>query len=157
MENEMIRIGTSEYPITGNIWDYEGKSELVQIFVSYDDQGIHFLQFLYYENGKLHLTPRPERCSAGSKFKMVKLSYPEEFLTSISGTHLPRRGGRITSLAFATNKNNYYGPFGCTRFGGPEFIFDLGKERPFGGFHGSNYEDGMLESFGIYVKLYKPK
>ncbi|XAR49695.1 hypothetical protein NMG60_11032968 [Bertholletia excelsa] len=157
MDKKISKIRASELlPITGLEWDHEGKSELVQIFISYDDRGIHFLQFLYYENGKLHLTPRPLRCSAGSKFKMIKLNYPEERLTSITGTHIPRKGGRITSLTFTTNKNNCYGPFGYIRPVDPEFIFDLGEDWPFDGFHGSNYEDGMLESFGVYVKPYEP-
>ncbi|XAR64881.1 hypothetical protein NMG60_11008767 [Bertholletia excelsa] len=156
MENKIIKIATSEHPIVGWEWDHKGKSELVQILISYDDRGIHFLQFHYYENGKLHLTPRPERGSAGSKFRMINLNYPEECLTSITGTHIPRKGGRITSLTFATNKNNCYGPFGYARSGDPEFIFDLGEDWPFDGFFGSNYEDGNLESFGVYVKPYEP-
>ena len=77
-------------------------------------------------------------------------------MTSITGTHIPRKGGRITSLTFATNKKNCYGPYGCTHSKDPEFIFDLGEDRPFGGFHGSNYDGGMLESFGVYVKPYEP-
>ncbi|XAR49694.1 hypothetical protein NMG60_11032967 [Bertholletia excelsa] len=155
--DQIIRISASEHPVVGWEWDYKGISELVQIFISYDDRGIHYLQFLHCENGKLQLTPRPDRCSSGSKFKMIKLDYPEECLTSIAGTHIPRKGGRITSLSFTTNKNNYYGPFGNTRPGEPEFIFDIGKDWPIDGFHGSNYEDGMLESFGVYVKPYEPK
>ncbi|XAR49696.1 hypothetical protein NMG60_11032972 [Bertholletia excelsa] len=154
MENNMIKIATSER-LKGTTWDYEGKSEIVKIFISYDHQGIHFLQFLYHENGNNHLTRRPDGSSAGNKFKTVKLNYSDEFLTVISGTHSSKKGGKITSLMFTTNKNNY-GPYGNTRTGDPEFSFDLGKDKTFGGFHGSNHKGGMLESFGVYVRTNEP-
>ncbi|XAR49697.1 hypothetical protein NMG60_11032973 [Bertholletia excelsa] len=152
MKNEMIKISTSEH-VSGVPWDYMGKSKIVKIFISYDDQGIHFLQFLHYEGRELQLTPRPKDSSAGSKFKTVKLNYPKEYLTSISGTYVPKDdGGKIISITFLTNKNIYHGPVGGNRPGVPEFKFELGKDRQFGGFHGSNYRNGMLETFGVYVK-----
>lgn len=66
----MIKIG----PV-GNLnsreWDERERTEVVQIFVSHDDQ-IHSLQFQYYQNNSLFLSDRHGE-SKGSKFDVVSL------------------------------------------------------------------------------------
>lgn len=78
----------------------------------------------------------------------VRLSYPSEFLTGISGWHV---NGIIRSLTFITNKTTY-GPFG--RVAGKidsAFEYKLGEDNKFAGFHGTagTYN---LNSIGVYMK-----
>ncbi|XP_057485621.1 inactive protein RESTRICTED TEV MOVEMENT 1-like [Actinidia eriantha] len=160
----MIKISSAAYT-RGEVWDHMGKSNIVQIFISYDDFEIYFVQFVYDEGGKFVLSERPAGAGAmnGRKFHTVKLNYKEEFLTSLSGTycHTSRGGFTITSLSFGTNQRNH-GPFGSTIRGKPgpygrpaqddeTFNFQLGEDRSLGGFHGTTM-DGVLESIGVYVK-----
>ncbi|PSR85082.1 Protein RESTRICTED TEV MOVEMENT like [Actinidia chinensis var. chinensis] len=154
----MIKISSAAYT-RGEVWDHMGKSKIVQIFISYDDFGIYFVQFVYDEGGKFVLSERPAGAGTmnGRKFNTIKLNYKEEFLTSLGGTyrHTSRGGFTITSLSFGTNRGNH-GPFGSTNRGRPAgddetFNFQLGEDRSFGGFHGTTV-DGVLESIGVYVK-----
>ena len=57
----------------GQAWDHKGRTELVQIFISYDDSAIKFLQFLYAENGRLVLSERPDYINLGNKFSTVSV------------------------------------------------------------------------------------
>ncbi|XP_058212661.1 mannose/glucose-specific lectin-like isoform X2 [Rhododendron vialii] len=87
--------------------------------------------------------------------KQVKLDYPSEFITGISGCYgHPSANSRmqILSITFTTN-NRTYGPFGGPGFGSKfdsPFRYQLGLDRPFGGFHG--YSGHYLEAIGLYVK-----
>ncbi|KAL7252186.1 hypothetical protein ACSBR1_013937 [Camellia fascicularis] len=82
---------------------------------------------------------------------LVTLNYPDEFLTSISGSSTTGYTNRVSSITFGTNQGSH-GPFGKPGKDDMEFNFQLGKYRPFGGFHGSTTIDGYLESIGVYVK-----
>lgn len=78
----------------------------------------------------------------------VRLSYPSEFLTGISGWHVP---GIIRSLTFITNKRTY-GPFGGVAGNiDRAFEYKLGEDNKFAGFHGTA---GIcnLNSIGVYMK-----
>ncbi|XP_052194554.1 inactive protein RESTRICTED TEV MOVEMENT 1-like [Diospyros lotus] len=146
----MIKIGTGEFP-SGQAWDHKGKTELVQIFISYDDDAIKFLQCLYAENGKLVLSERPDGSYPGKKFSTVMLQYPDEFLTSLTGTCSEGSGyEKLTSIEFGTNLRRH-GPFGQVYRGGKDFDFQMGNHQPFGGFHGTT-ASCVLESIGVYVK-----
>ncbi|KAL7220800.1 hypothetical protein ACSBR2_013651 [Camellia fascicularis] len=83
-----------------------------------------------------------------------------EFLTSISGSCHPEKFLTndyqlvedlvLTSITFGTNQGSY-GPFGEPGEYDTKFNFQMGQDRPFGGFHGST-KHGLLESIGVYVK-----
>lgn len=78
----------------------------------------------------------------------VRLSYPSEFLTGISGWHV---SGIIRSLTFITNKRTY-GPFGGVAGNiYSSFEYKLGEDNKFAGFHGTagTY---YLNSIGVYMK-----
>ncbi|XP_052207929.1 inactive protein RESTRICTED TEV MOVEMENT 1-like [Diospyros lotus] len=143
----MIRLPTLGSQ-SGQTWDHKGRTELVQIFVSYDDSAINFLQFLYAENGSLVLSERPDYIYVGNNFSTVTLQYPDEFLTSLKGTW---NYGKLTSIECGTNLGRH-GPFGRAYKDDKHFDFQLGNHRAFGGFHGTTSRAGTLESIGIYVK-----
>ncbi|KAF7150047.1 hypothetical protein RHSIM_Rhsim02G0004100 [Rhododendron simsii] len=113
---------------------------------------VFFLQFLYVEKDCLVLSDRPGSGKLGSKFNKVKLNYPHEFLTSISGSFSDYFGRCVvSSITFGTNQGTH-GLFGKQCEYDRVFNFQTGPERqPFGGFHGSTIE-GVLESIGVYVK-----
>ncbi|KAF7146265.1 hypothetical protein RHSIM_Rhsim04G0238300 [Rhododendron simsii] len=78
----------------------------------------------------------------------VRLSYPSEFLSGISGWHV---SGIIRSLTFITNKRTY-GPFGgVARNIDTAFEYKLGEDNKFAGYHGTagTYN---LNSIGVYMK-----
>ncbi|CAL5337954.1 unnamed protein product [Camellia sinensis] len=145
----MMKTGFAQY-LSGEVWDHKGKTELVQIFISRGDYGINFLQFQYVENGNLVLSEPSLSMNIGNRFETVKLNYPDEFLTSISGSYSITYGYKVTSITFDTNQGRY-GPFGQQHQCDREFIFQMGQDRQFGGFHGST-KCGELESIGVYVK-----
>ncbi|XP_052206885.1 inactive protein RESTRICTED TEV MOVEMENT 1-like [Diospyros lotus] len=147
----MIKIGTGAFP-SGRAWDHMGRTELVQIFVSYDDRAIRFLQCLYAENGRLVLSERPDDTYPGKKFSTVTLQYPDEFLTSLKGTCCSDNRGneKLTSIEFGTNVGRH-GPFGQAYEGDKYFDFQLGNHQAFGGFHGTT-RSYLLGSIGVYVK-----
>ncbi|PHU21739.1 hypothetical protein BC332_06846 [Capsicum chinense] len=127
---ELRRYGTTS-------WDAKGRGELAQIFVSYDDDTVCSLQFLFYKNGKLVSTKHGYDGSYVN-FDSVILDYPSEFLTSISGSfHSFTNGAALSSITFGTNKGTY-GPFGDpSSTSTKHFNFQIGNQFSFGGFHGS--------------------
>ncbi|XP_058212660.1 inactive protein RESTRICTED TEV MOVEMENT 1-like isoform X1 [Rhododendron vialii] len=151
----MIRIG----PVgrtSDRAWDDGGKEKIVQIFIAHGDF-IYSLQYLYVDqNGNLVLSDSHGTAASQTyKFDVVKLDYPSEFITGISGCYgHPSANSRmqILSITFTTN-NRTYGPFGGPGFGSKfdsPFRYQLGLDRPFGGFHG--YSGHYLEAIGLYVK-----
>ncbi|CAL5337957.1 unnamed protein product [Camellia sinensis] len=163
----MFKLGSQPNP-DGEVWDHKGKTELVQIFISYGSK-INFLQYLHVENGTLVLSERLGGSDNGNNFNTVRLNYPDEFLTSISGSYLftpKKKSGSyhteqffygfdeedhvMTSITFGTNQGSH-GPFGEPGKYDTKFNFQMGQDRPFGGFHRST-KDGLLESIGVYVK-----
>ncbi|KAF7149652.1 hypothetical protein RHSIM_Rhsim02G0004300 [Rhododendron simsii] len=152
----LIKLGSIENT-QGEVWDHQGKTEVAEIFISYGDHVINFVQFLYVENECLVLSERQGSTTIGKFFTLVKLNYPDEFLTSITGT-CGLHAGRIVvkSITFGTNQG-VRGPFGNKNagvniVGDTVFNFLMGKDRQcFGGFHGSTIK-GVLESIGVYVK-----
>ncbi|KAI8011051.1 Inactive protein RESTRICTED TEV MOVEMENT 1 [Camellia lanceoleosa] len=146
----MFKLSSNKRP-TGKVWDHKGKTELLQIFISHDGGLINCLQFLYVENGNLVVSERLGGSDHGRNFNTVTLNYPDEFLTSISGSSTTGYTNGVSSITFGTNQGSH-GPFGKPGKDDMEFNFQLGKYRPFGGFHGSTTSDGYLESIGVYVK-----
>ncbi|KAF7145449.1 hypothetical protein RHSIM_Rhsim04G0238100 [Rhododendron simsii] len=150
----MIRIGPVGLTHLGKAWDDGGKEKIVQIFIAHEDF-IHSLQYLYVDqNGNLVLSDSHGTASDTPKFDVVKLDYPSEFITGISGCYCKigsNSNKKILSITFTTN-NRTYGPFGG-RGGGENdsaFRYQLGLDRPFGGFYG--YSGIYLYAIGLYVK-----
>ncbi|XP_058212659.1 inactive protein RESTRICTED TEV MOVEMENT 1-like [Rhododendron vialii] len=144
----MIKVGPAGG--LGKTWDDEGREKIVQIFVSHGDQ-INSLQFLYVEDGNLVLS-ETHGGNTGPKFNVVKLNYPSEYLTGISGSYYYSNTCSqwlIFTVAFSTN-NRTYGPFGVPHKQGYAFEYQLGEDHPFGGFHGRASE--YLNAIGVYVK-----
>lgn len=96
----------------GNSWDdgiYHGVREITIVY----DQCIDSIQVVYDKNGK-PITAENHGGVGGSRTAEIKLQYPEEYLTSVSGHYCPVvYGGSpvIRSLAFSSNKRTF-GPFG---------------------------------------------
>ncbi|KAL2459321.1 Protein RESTRICTED TEV MOVEMENT 1 [Forsythia ovata] len=142
-DTKMIKIG----PVgskNGNGWDEKGRNKIVQIFISHGDE-INSIQFQYAENGTLVLSDCYGQ-TTGYKFDVVKLSHPSEYITWISGY---KSYSHIVSITFGTNHGTY-GPFGRSTGHDKEFVFQLGNDRQFGGFHGT--ADNSVQSIGVYLK-----
>ncbi|KAI3737015.1 hypothetical protein L2E82_27008 [Cichorium intybus] len=80
---------------------------------------------------------------AGERTDTICIDYPDEYLTSISGT----AGCMSMSLCFNTNLN-CYGPYGCENASGRLFSYD-GKGGVIVGFHGTH--GGYISSIGFYL------
>lgn len=74
----MIKLGSIENT-QGEIWDHLGKTEVAEIFISYD-YVINFVQFLYVENGCLVLSDRPGSTKLGRKFTPVSTVQTHQIL-----------------------------------------------------------------------------
>ncbi|KAI8561826.1 hypothetical protein RHMOL_Rhmol04G0371700 [Rhododendron molle] len=142
----MIKIGPAGGKSSGKAWDDGCRDGIAQIFVSHGDY-INSVQFQFVENGTLVLSEKHGGSDA-PKFSTVRLSYPSEFLTGISGSHVY---GNIRSLTFITNKRAY-GPFGGVAGKTDRaFKYELGEDNKFAGFHGTA-GTGTLNSIGVYMK-----
>ncbi|XP_060171482.1 inactive protein RESTRICTED TEV MOVEMENT 1-like [Lycium barbarum] len=144
----MIKVGPAGGQ-WGTDWDEKGKGEIAKIFVSDSEYKICSLQFLFVENGRFVLSDKHGSATTSKYFNTVALDFPSEFLTSISGFY---GSSELTSITFVTNKHTY-GPYGAMAPSSTceEFIFQLGVDRCFGGFHGTKYSN-HIESIGVYVK-----
>ncbi|XP_059287348.1 inactive protein RESTRICTED TEV MOVEMENT 1-like isoform X1 [Lycium ferocissimum] len=147
----MIKVGPAGEQ-WGTAWEEKGKGEIAKIFVSYSEYDISSLQFLFGENGHFVLSDRHGSARPSIYFTTVALDFPSEFLTSIRGFCLHNNLGDLRSITFVTNKRTY-GPYGqmATSSSLKEFFFQLGVDRCFGGFHGTE-TDNCITSIGVYVK-----
>ncbi|KAK4357114.1 hypothetical protein RND71_022724 [Anisodus tanguticus] len=121
----------------GSYWDEKG-GELAGIFVSYDEDTVYSLQFMYYKSGKLIMSDKygGRQCES---YSAIVLDYPSEFLTSISGSfERVKKSILLTSIQFGTNKGSY-GPFGTPSTDG-------NVKQP------STMNCNGIESIGFYVK-----
>ncbi|KAL3634656.1 hypothetical protein CASFOL_021710 [Castilleja foliolosa] len=138
-----IKIGPAGCINYGHIWDAKGCDKIAQIFICHDNE-INSIQFQYVENGTMLLSQTFGH-NNGCNFDVVKLNYPTEYITWISGSY---SSINLCSIRFGTNSGEY-GPFGQSDIG-KEFKFRLG-ENQFGGFHGNANSKG-LKSIGVYLK-----
>ncbi|KAJ9175230.1 hypothetical protein P3X46_013807 [Hevea brasiliensis] len=132
-------------------WDEKGHSEISQIFISLDRDYFSCIQFQYFENGSLVLSPPYGAYDGhGPTLYTVQFNYPSEFLTRVSGKYTY---DHLRSITFTTNKGTY-GPYGGNnaRHGLElfEFNFNMGENKQFGGFHGL-YHSRALRSIGVYI------
>ncbi|KAG6669211.1 jacalin-related lectin 19 [Carya illinoinensis] len=96
----------------GTSWDdgiYDGVREIKLVY----DRCIDSIRVVYDKNGK-PFTAEKHGGVGGNKTAEIKLQYPHEKLTSVSGHYCPVVRGTssvIRSLAFKSNKRTF-GPFG---------------------------------------------
>ncbi|GLT81508.1 hypothetical protein SLA2020_528900 [Shorea laevis] len=129
-------------------WDEKCHSELYEIYISHGDC-IQSIQFQYVVKGNLEMSERHGICQ-GPKFNLIRLKYPSEFVTGISGDCLPNK--KLSSLKITTNKRSY-GPFGRPTFA-HQFDFQFGNSRQFGGFYGycDKTTNKCVTALGVYFK-----
>ncbi|KAG5523507.1 hypothetical protein RHGRI_035347 [Rhododendron griersonianum] len=96
----------------GSYWDdgnYSGVREISLIYGLCIDS----IRVVYDENGKPVLANK-HGCTGGSRMAEIKLQYPEEFLTSVSGHYcspFPFFNTVIRSITFKSNWRTF-GPYG---------------------------------------------
>ncbi|XP_073133810.1 uncharacterized protein [Henckelia pumila] len=103
---------------------------------------------MYMENGRLVLSDCHGTTTAQNNFSAVKLNYPSERLTSITGRATLNYEG-VVSLKIGTNCGEY-GPFGKENGSYRELCCHEVIDQ-FGGFYGSATSDN-LASIGVYIK-----
>ncbi|XP_008806712.2 jacalin-related lectin 19 isoform X2 [Phoenix dactylifera] len=107
----------------GSPWDDGSYSGVREIYLVYD-RCIDSIRVLYDKNGKPVLAEKHGGVG-GNLTVQVKLHYPEEFLTSVSGHYSPvvHSGSPvIRSLTFKSNQRAF-GPFGVEE--GTPFTFPM--------------------------------
>ncbi|THG15010.1 hypothetical protein TEA_013916 [Camellia sinensis var. sinensis] len=107
----------------GNYWDDGSYSGVREITLAYD-RCIDSIRVVYDKNGK-PVAAEQHGGVGGTRTAEIKLQYPEEFLTSVSGHYCPVvYGGSpvIRSLTFKSNRRSY-GPFGVEE--GTPFSFSM--------------------------------
>ncbi|CAK9174521.1 unnamed protein product [Ilex paraguariensis] len=111
----------------GTNWDdgiYSGVREITLVY----DRCIDSIRLVYDKNGK-PVSSEKHGGVGGSKTAEIKLQFPEEFLTSMSGHYCPVvHGGSpvIRSLTFKSNRRTF-GPFGVEEGIPFSFSMDGGK------------------------------
>ncbi|KAL3634655.1 hypothetical protein CASFOL_021709 [Castilleja foliolosa] len=143
-DSNFIKIGPAGSQ-SGFTWDEKGHNQIVQIFISHYGEEINTIQFQYVENGHMLLSCK-RGGDDGYNFSVVKLNYPSEHITWISGSSF---NNCICSITFGTN-NGQYGPFGKSNANGKEFKFQVG-DKQFGGFYGTT-DHKVIKSIGVYLK-----
>lgn len=89
----------------------DGRGDVVEITVKYDDECVHLLQAEYQHSGDRFSGACHGEGEEGEEAK-VSLNFPTERLMQVKGTYDPR--GYLTSISLITN-NETYGPFGNSR------------------------------------------
>ncbi|XP_047324380.1 jacalin-related lectin 3 isoform X2 [Impatiens glandulifera] len=132
----------------GSSWDDGVWTGITKLMISYG-VGIYTIQVEYDKNGTL-LWSDKHGGRAGPKTDIVKLDYPQEYLTSIHGHHgsLNERGPVfIRSLSFESNIRTY-GPYG-TNEEGTYFTFPMNGGKIVG-FHGR--AGWYVDAIGAYLE-----
>ncbi|CAH9122238.1 unnamed protein product [Cuscuta epithymum] len=136
----------------GESWDDGGRGQVAAILISYSQDSINSLRFLYFKDGELQFSEDHGKLSGSSQ--MIRLGYPTEFLTAVHGYRTNNNG--VSSITFVTNKAKY-GPFGDTE-ATPDNDYDIAfKFRrssagdSINGFHGTVNSHGHIGSIGIYL------
>lgn len=134
----------------GSNWDdgsYNGLREITLVY----DRCIDSIRVVYDKNGKRFLAEK-HGGAGGNRSAEIKLQYPEEFLTSVSGHYCPVvHGGSpvIRSLTLKSNRRTF-GPFGVEE--GTPFSFSVNEDQIIG-FKGRS--GWYLDSIGL--RLSRPK
>ncbi|KAK3432010.1 hypothetical protein EUGRSUZ_E04097, partial [Eucalyptus grandis] len=129
-----------------NIWDDGKHTDVREIVVGFDST-INFISVLYDKHGR-PVGPFTHGTNGGGKTYRIKLDYPSEYLTSISG-YIGEVSGLtiLRSLTIHTNEKCYI-PFGTAEGRYFSFPYTGGKIV---GFHGS-CDSTHLGSIGAYYE-----
>lgn len=84
----LIKLGSIENT-QGEVWDHQGKTEVAEIFISYGDHVINFVQFLYVENECLVLSERQGSTTIGKFFTLVSVRILKILSSSIDDKLFP--------------------------------------------------------------------
>ncbi|PIA55913.1 hypothetical protein AQUCO_00700319v1 [Aquilegia coerulea] len=136
----------------GDLWD-DGVYTTVKQLVIAHGAGIDCMQIEYDKKGSSVWSGK-HGGSGGIKVDQIKLDFPDEFLTSISGHYGSINDWSpvfVRSLTFQSNRKTY-GPFGTQQ--GNQFSFSMNGGRIVG-FHGRS--GWYLDSIGVYLKPLSPK
>ncbi|XP_019198333.1 PREDICTED: jacalin-related lectin 19-like [Ipomoea nil] len=128
----------------GSAWDDGSHDGIREISLVYG-RCIDSIRVVYDRNGR-PFTAEKQGGNGGDKTGEVKLQFPEEYLTSISGYYGPQRGSLvIRSLTFKSNQRTF-GPFGLEE--GTPFSLPMegGKIVGFKGRSG-----WYVDSIGCYI------
>ncbi|KAK0588171.1 hypothetical protein LWI29_035337 [Acer saccharum] len=136
----------------GSDWDYCPESGIVEITIIYSDviDSLHFKHAI--ENSTDKSSEKFGGCG-GKNQQTIKIEWPNEYLTKISGTIATfDKDEVIGTLSFTTNRNNKYGPFGSKSDCYCKSSFELisEKNRAVVGFFGR--QGNFIESIGVYCK-----
>uniref|UniRef100_A0A0E0L560 Jacalin-type lectin domain-containing protein n=1 Tax=Oryza punctata TaxID=4537 RepID=A0A0E0L560_ORYPU len=107
----------------GSLWDDGGHTGIRSITLSYD-RCIDSIAVEYDRNG-VAVSGERHGGAGGNQTTQIKLGFPEEYLTTVSGHYAAvAQGGApvIRSLAFRTSRREY-GPFGAAE--GTPFAFPV--------------------------------
>ncbi|XP_020223990.1 jacalin-related lectin 19 [Cajanus cajan] len=107
----------------GNSWDDGSFTGVREVKLVYD-HCIDSIQVVYDRNGKA-FTGEKHGGVGGNKTAEIKLQFPDEFLTSVSGHYCPVVGGGspvIRSLTLKSNRRTF-GPYGVEE--GTPFSFSI--------------------------------
>ncbi|XP_059642170.1 jacalin-related lectin 19 [Cornus florida] len=136
----------------GTNWDdgsYNGVREITLVY----GRCIDSIRVGYDKNGKPVLADKHGGVG-GNQTAEIKLQYPEEFLTSVSGHYCPlvHGGGPvIRSLTFKSNRRTF-GPFGAEEGTPFSFSMDGGKIVGFKGISG-----WYLDAIGFHLSSSQTK
>ncbi|PUZ64983.1 hypothetical protein GQ55_3G186700 [Panicum hallii var. hallii] len=136
----------------GHPWDDGGYSGIRSITVSYD-RSIDSISVEYDRNG-LAVPGERHGGAGGNHTTQIKLSFPDEYLTAVSGHYSPMaQGGSpvIRSLAFRSSQRAY-GPFGAAE--GTPFTFPVDGGVIVGFCGRSGWQ---LDAVGLYVAALRPE
>ncbi|XP_006654724.2 jacalin-related lectin 19-like isoform X2 [Oryza brachyantha] len=138
----------------GSPWDDGGHTGIRSITLSYD-RCVDSIAVEYDRNG-VAVPGERHGGAGGNQTTQIKLSFPEEYVTTVSGHYAPvaAHGGEpaIRSLAFTTNRREY-GPFGAAAEGTPfTFPVDGGAVVGFWGRSGR-----QLDAVGVHVAPLRPE
>ncbi|KAF7145771.1 hypothetical protein RHSIM_Rhsim04G0238400 [Rhododendron simsii] len=128
--------------LKGQTKEFELRKRLESCFTEYEKV---VETYCPYAKGSMAFHDYIHMYAAGD---FVRLSYPSEFLSGITGWHV---SGIIRSLTFITNKRTD-GPFGGVAGNiDSAFEYKLGEDNKFARFHGTagTYN---LNSIGVYLK-----
>nr|GMD38729.1 protein IQ-DOMAIN 31-like [Ipomoea batatas] len=108
---------------------------------------IDSIKVVYNKNGRPFTAEKKHGGNGGDKTGEVKLQFPEEYLTSISGYYGPQSGSLvIRSLTFKSNLQRTFGPFGLEE--GTPFSVPV-EGGKIGGLKGRN--GWYVDSIGCYI------
>ncbi|KAJ1263855.1 hypothetical protein BS78_09G219000 [Paspalum vaginatum] len=138
----------------GHPWDDGGHTGIRSITVSYD-RCMESISVEYDRDGLAVPGERHGGAGPNHSTHQIILSFPDEYVTTVSGHYTPiAHGGSpvIRSLTFRTNQQRAYGPFGMEE--GTPFTFPVDGGAVVGFWGRSGWQ---LDAVGLYVAPLRPE